>query len=60
MCLILGFIHVQTSRHGQKIDGIEDSENTLVSNLKKSNPNKFLRYIVQHSDDTVLFWEYAP
>lgn len=47
--LILGFIHVQNSRHGQKIDGTEESENTLVNNLKKSNPNKFLRYVLQCS-----------
>ncbi|XP_065914692.1 codanin-1-like isoform X2 [Dysidea avara] len=34
---------VENSKHTQKIGNVEDPENEVVNNLKKSNPNKFLR-----------------
>lgn len=43
VCLIFGCDNVQNSRYGQKVYSNEESENDLVSNLKKSNPHKFLR-----------------
>jgi len=37
----------------QKIGNVEEPENEVVNNLKKSNPNKFLRCVyISHSGTT--------